>query len=207
LQLFVNFQPRRSQAWTTLSSRRMQGQGLGKPHALPCWSWSAKEKCRVVWCFRLTNAMKTLLQFTAKSASKFERSNLWYRQWLLHGWLCNGEKDLRTHCLNAESQCSANLPFSIRNISNHVVVYFIEGFFGSATSLTKFRITKLPSATMETNRGFYAWLNGFWLVNFEKKSINPVRPVLRGIVLDIVFSHIFFRQIQMSCFYNFTPEI
>ena len=47
----------------------------------------------------------------------------------------------RPHFFWAPSQCSAILPFSIRNMSNQVVVYFLVGSDGSTTSRTKLRTT------------------------------------------------------------------
>ena len=43
--------------------------------------------------------------------------------------------------LTAGSQCSAILPFSIRNMSNHVVVYFFVASLGSACSRAKLSTT------------------------------------------------------------------
>src|SRR5262249_46136268 len=67
------------------------------------------------------------------------------RRLKIHGQAMN------PHGFVAGSQCSAILPSAMRNISNQVVAYFLDGSPGSGCSRTNAIITRSPSAMIATS--------------------------------------------------------
>src|SRR6185436_2924334 len=77
----------------------------------------------------------------------------------------------------AGSQCSAILPSTMRNMSNHVVVYFFDESLGSGYSRTKNIDTRSPSASIATSGAFTRGSMGAGFLTLEKKSMKAWRPV------------------------------